>query len=433
MTPVLPHPLTDAGGLGLLPYSIALGAVVLVAAAYAFVPATPEEDDAAQRDGFADVDRPLGRARRITRAVSLVVVLLCVYAGRFGSADGLSNITPPLVVGVAWPALVVGSLLVRRLWRWVDPWDAAARALEPLASGSAPPADEGDDAGNNNVEEADAGDIGGDAASPAVAPAVWGAVVSAAVVVYFLVARVDSTQPRTIGVALAAYTIAAVALGIGAGRRVLAGAEVFGLTSRWAGELRDGLGRRWSVPAGAEVVLGVVAGGLLLDLARRSGAYVDVLDAIGARRHATGNRALIVALMVSCAAAAGVLALAERAGARRGLAGGVAVAVLPVVLALLVVAKLRRLLVSVQLLPIVASDPLGRGWDLFGTAGGIVDPNPFGTPAQRWIAVAAVTVAGVAGAIALRRRTGDRAARDAASYALYLLVAVSALAVTTAV
>ncbi|HVF19216.1 MAG TPA: hypothetical protein VNA14_03125 [Mycobacteriales bacterium] len=418
MTSFLAHPLTDPGGLGVPPYAVALAAVVLVAAVAVLVPIPPVAGEPSPGEGFADVDRPLGTGRRVTRALTLLGLLALVYAGRRGSGDGLSNITPPLVVGVAWAALVVASLVVRRLWTWLDPWDGAARGIEPLAGG--PPA-----------AESDAGPPGEDPSSDSTS--VWPAVAAASAVVWFLVARADSTQPRAIGAALASYTIVAVAIGVALGRQRLAHADVLGLSARWAGELRDGLAVRWSVPSGAEAVLGVVAGGLLLDVARRAGAYADVLDLVVSPATAATPRTLAVSLLLVCAVAVGVLHVAERAGERRGVAGTVAPAVLPVVLALVVVWRLRRLLVSLQLLPITASDPLGRGWDLFGTRTGIVDPNPFGTAAQRWTSIVLVTSAGVVGAVALRRRVADRAAREPASYALYLLVGLAVLGLAVAV
>lgn len=407
------HPLNDPGGLGLPPYSVALIAVALVAAVVVLAPTGPASA-VTPRPGFDDVHRPLGPARRVTRAVVVVVLLGVVYAARRGSGDGLSNIAPPLAVGVAWPALIVGAVCLRRLWTWLDPWDAIARIFDRVGGEPTPP-----DSVPDPVPDPASGSV-------------WPAVGVALALVYFLVARVDSTQPRAIGVALAAYTIVAIAAGVAFGREASARSEVFGLTARWAGELRDGLAARWAVPRGAEVVLGVLAGGLLLDLSRRSGAYADVMDRVFSPTTAAAQRTLVLSLVLTCVAIGALLYAAERMGETRGLPGGVARAVLPVVLALLVVTKLRRLLVSLQLLPITASDPLGRGWDIFGTSGGRIDANPFGTAGQRWAAVAVVTLAGVVGAVALRRGGGERATRDPASYALYLLVGLAVLGLAAA-
>lgn len=432
----LAHPLTEPGSLGTPPYSIALAAVVLVAAVAMLAPIRPAGEHTAE-DGFDDVDRPLRPLQWVTRALALLALVFCVYAGRRGNPDGLSNIAPPLVVGVGWASLVVLALVVPRLWAWLDPWDTGARALERLAGAAPTPLAEPEPAADPELEvdsePAPDPELATDPQPADFDVSVWPAAIVAFAVMHFLIVRADSTQPRTIGLALAAYTIAAVALGVAAGRRLLARCEVFGLTARWAGELRRGLGARWSVPDGAEVVLGVIAGGLLLDLARRAGAYLEVLDLVGVSAGAAiGERALLMSFLVVCAVTSGVLRLAEHVARSRGLRGAVAVVVLPVVLALVVVGKLRRLLVSLQLLPIVAGDPLGRGWDLLGTRDWLIDANPFGTNAQRWAAIAAMTFGGVVGAAALRRRGGARVARGAAAGAGLALVAAAVLALAIA-
>ena len=394
---------------------------------------------------------PLGTVQLVTRIAAVLVLVFGVYAARRGSPDGLSNIAPALLVGVAWPLLVLGSLSVRRLWRWVDPWDAMARVVEPLAGGPAPADGPDTDemalldetavldetAGPEHTSGPDEMPVadGAPDADHMSTLSVWPGVITAAAVVYFLVAQPGSTQPRTIGAALASYTIAMVALGVALGRRTLARTEIFGLTSRWAGQLRDGLAAGWAVPRGAEVVLGVLAGGLLFDLARRAPSYDELLRTGALSWASSGDpeRDLRVGLAVACAAGGLVLYLAARWAARRGDRGTVAVAVLPVVLALLVVVKLRRFLVSVQLLRILVSDPLGRGKDYFGTSGASLDANPFGTGAQRGAAIVAVTLAGVIGAVAVRRRSRTSRDRDPAAYVLYLVVALATLGLTVAV
>ncbi|HVE63828.1 MAG TPA: hypothetical protein VNB94_08515 [Mycobacteriales bacterium] len=438
---LLAHPLTEDAGLGLPPLALAAVATVIVAAVLTLSKrwsATGEPDEA----GLADIAVALGRARCVTRALAVAVLVLGIYAARRGSPDGLANLAPALVVGVAWPLLVLGSVALPRLWRWVDPWDAVARAIEPLA-GSAPadgpvPADAttGDPSAGYSSGDASIADASSAAALEAVQPAgsVWPGVVAAAAVMYFLIALPTSTQPRSVGAALAAYTIVMVAIGVALGRYALARTEVFGLTARWAGHLRSGFAARWLVPEGAEAVLGVLAGGLLFDLARRAPGYDEALTTGRLSWASTGDadRDVLLGLAICALVGAVTLHLFGRWAARRGAAGSVAAAALPVVLALVVVVKLRRFLVSLQLVRILVSDPLGRGVDLFGTAGGSLDANPFGTTAQRVTAIVVVTLAGVAGAIAVRRRTRTGRQREPAGYAVYLLVALGTMGLAVA-
>ncbi len=414
---LLAHPLTEQAGLGLPPLALAGVATVLVAAVLTLPwlrAAAAEPEDT----GVTDIAAPLGRAQWVTRALAVTGLLLSIYAARRGSPDGLSNITPALVVGVGWPLLILGSVAVRGLWRWADPWDAMSRAVEPLAGSASP---------SSAVEDV--------AATVGPADGVWPALLTSAAVMHFLIALPTSTQPRTIGAALAAYTIVMVATGVALGRITLARTEVFGLTARWAGQLRAGFGARWQVPAGAEAVLGVLAGGLLFDLARRSPGYDETLTTGWLSWASTGDpdQDVVVGLALCCAVGAVVLHRAGRWAARRSGGGSVAVAVLPVVLALLVVVKLRRFLVSLQLLRILVSDPLGRGWDVFGTAGASLDANPFGTTTQRLTAIVVVALAGVAGAVGVRRRGLDGRQREPAAYSLYLVVALATMGLAVAV
>ena len=421
----LAHPLTEPGGLGMPPLSVALAAVVLVAAVLTLAPIRRSAEPA-HGAGPALPSDPgrFGWARTATRAASALLLLGCIYAARRGSGDGLSNITPPLVVGVAWPVLLLAGAALPGLWRWIDPWGAITTAVERAAGAPAPDA-------ASPPEPTGAGD------GPRPEEPAWsafGATVTAVAVMYFLVVQANSTQPRTIGVALAAYTIAMVAFGVAAGSAALARVEVFGLTVRWAGELRRRWLSQWDVPAGAEIVLGVLGAGMLFDLLRRSGGLETILRSDAMRWALTSDvqRPVRVGFLLACGLASGLAYLAERHSRRAGSAGQVAAALLPVVLALLVVGKLRRLLVSLQLLPIVGRDPLGRGWDLLGRSTTVIDPNPFGTNAQRWFAVALLTAAGITGAVALRRRIGTAAVRGAAAVALYLLVGLAVLGVTAA-
>src|SRR5690606_9122399 len=65
---------------------------------------------------------------------------------------------------------------------------------------------------------------------------------------------------------------------------------------------------------------------------------------------------------------------------------------------------LTRLLVEGQVALALASDPFGRGWDLFGTAARSIDHSPF-SPGAVGTAQLAVTIGGAAwGVVAAARR-----------------------------
>jgi hypothetical protein len=169
-------------------------------------------------------------------------------------------------------------------------------------------------------------------------------------------------------------------------------------------------------------VLGVVAGGLLFRAVRLSSVWgtLNVVPLAGLYAAA--------GLVGACAVMAGVFVVLDRWSGRLGAPGSVAAATVPAVAAvILAVAMARnRLFVSVQLLPILASDPFGRGWNLFGTADWGLVPEPLGDEG-RALAQALVLVAGhVAGALVLARRA-PRSARHPATLALCALLVVAAV------
>jgi hypothetical protein len=88
----------------------------------------------------------------------------------------------------------------------------------------------------------------------------------------------------------------------------------------------------------------------------------------------------------------------------------------------------NRMFVSLQLLPSLASDPLGLGWDLFGTAGGAIDPNPLGTTGLAVVQALVLLIGHCVGAYVFARRSPARA-RPAGAIAVALSLAVSIMAV----
>lgn len=344
----------------------------------------------------------LSRAQVACRALAIGVVLLAVLAGRIGPDNQLRNIAPALVIGAGWPLLVLAGSLLGAVWRWLDPWDGLARALE--RRGAEPPDRSGESAG---VE-----------VWPVVVPALaWG---------WYLSAFQDSLSPRAVGTALAVYSIVTVAGCMAFGRtQWLPRVEVFGLLFSWMCRLP---GRRldsWVVPKGAEVVLAIVAGGLLFGPVRRSSLWGTLNVVSLASLYAAAG------VIGASAAMGGLFWLLQRWSARLDAPGSLAAAVVPAVASvILAVAMARnRLFTSIQLLPILASDPLGRGWNLFGTAEWGLVPTPLGD----WglaLAQAIVLVMGhLAGAVVLARRA-SRSGRLPAAVALCALLVSAALALS---
>ena len=371
----------------------ALALAVIVAAAFGGRNGGP--------GGVADDDGPspeswrgeLSPGQRVSRSLAVTVALLTIAAGRLGATNELDNLAPALAVGAAWPLLILASVAWPPAWRWLDPWDGCARAL------AAP--------------EGEAGDV-----RPAIVSALgW---------VWYLCAYPHSLHPRAVATALALYSIVTVAGCLAVGRGAWLGrAEIFGLLLSWAARVRHGRLISWQPPRGAEVALGVLAGGLLFGALKQTAVWGSLAVSPEATLYG------FVGVM-SCAALGGLgLWALGRWEAHLGTGGGVAAASVVSVcsIALALAMARNRLFTSVQLLPALAGDPFGFGWDVLGEAGVGINPAPLGVTG-RIVAQASVLLVGHAagGAVVAHRTAVPR--RVPAFVALFALQVASMLTLT---
>lgn len=393
---VLGHPLTQPFELPISPLvAAAAGAAAVLAVAFA-VPRAPPGGPVPPDRELTSWDGPLSRSQLAGRVVGAALLLLAVTAGRLGEDDELENLAPALVVGAAWPLLVLASIALGPVWRWLDPWDGIARAVvrrEP----DEPPRH------------------------------VWPAALLALPWVWYLSAYPDSLAPRSVGAILAIYTLLTLAGCLAFGRRRwLGSSEPLGIVLSWLARLPQRRLADWDPPRGAEVLLGVLAGGLLFGAARRSELWGGLNAVRGALLLAT------LGALLSAAAAAGLLLwtarLAEQLGARAAAARAAVPAVAGIVVA--VAMDRNRVLTSLQLLPELLGDPFGRGWDLFGRTGAELDPAPLGTRGLLVTQLSALVGGHVAGAVVLARRVG-REARGPVALGLSILAAGSVIALAS--
>jgi len=392
----LAHPLSQHGALPISPLVAAVLATCVVLGLALRSPKRQQlPHDGAER--FASWATDLTLPKILTRSLTLALVVLAVAAGRVGSPDELDNLAPALVVGVAWPLLLLASALLGPIWRWLDPWDFVAR-LQPSE--------------------------GIDSAAGSVGPAVVGAFVWA----WYLNAYGSTLEPRSVGAALGLYTIVTVAGCLAFGRALwLSRAEALGLLLTWTAHSRRRGLLTWRPPRFAELVLGVVAGGLLFGALRASELWGERNVASRAELYA------LAGLTTSCALWALLLSRLERSSSRRGAPGTVAAGVVPVIAAFTVASALanNRLFTSLQLLPGLMGDPFGEGWNLFGEAAIGLHPSPLGATGLAVVQVVVLLLGFVAGSSVVSRRAAPDG-RYPAIIALSLLAAATTIAVTTA-
>jgi hypothetical protein len=381
--PALAHPLTQPFGLPVSPLVAGWITVALVLLVAFAVPCGEPGSHAREGGSWAG---SLSRPQSAVRVLAVALLVLAVVEGRVGENDELDNLAPALVVGAAWPLLVIASVAVGPVWRWLDPWDGIARVLT-----------------RGHADQA--------------ARHVWPAALVALPWVWYLSAYGDTLAPRSVGAIVAAYTLFTVAgcLVIGR-RRWLSTSEPLGIVLSWMALLPRRRLADWEPPGGAEVLLGVLAGGVLFGAVRRSELWGDLNTARGALWLAT------LGVMLSAAAVAGLLVVTARWGAERGARAAAARAAVPAVAAIIVAVALdrNRLFTSVQLLPELLGAPFSP----------TLDPAPLGTRGLLAAQLAVLAAGHAVGAAVPARRFG-RDARAPAALGLSLLALASVVALVS--
>jgi hypothetical protein len=331
-----------------------------------------------------------------TRAAAVALLGLAVAAGRTGVENELENLAPALIVGAAWPLLVLASVSFGPIWRWTDPWDGLARTMA------------------RRQRETEAARV-------------WPAAVVALAWVWYLSAYREPLNPRSVGALLALYTLFTLAGCLAVGRRRwLASWEPLGILLSWLALFPRRRLADWQPPRGAQALLGVFTGGVLFGAVRRSELWGDL--------NTVANAELVAAagVLAFSAAAFGLLMLiawsgdsvsARRAAARAAVPGAAGVIVA-------VALDRNRLFTSVQLLPELVGDPFGRGWDPFGWADATLNAAPLGAEGLLWAQLAVLVAGYSVGAVVAARRL-DRRARGPIALGMSLLAGASVLAIAS--
>jgi hypothetical protein len=394
---VLAHPLTEPFQLPVSPLISAWACTAVVLAVAFAVPSVATTSGRSSGRETASWSAPLSLPRLSTGLLAVVVLVLCIAAGRLGTEDELENVAPALVVGAAWPLLVLACALAGPVWRWIDPWDTLSRAAR--------------------ID------------SDAPATSVWPAALVALLWVWYLSAYTDTLEPRSVGALLALYTVFTVAGCLALGRRRwLSSAEPLGIFLSWAALLPRRRLAAWDPPRGAEALLGVLAGGVLFGAARRSELWGDLNTIEHAQVAATAGVVAASALGAGLLLGMSALGRVEAAAAAPAAARAAVPAVAGIIVA--VAMDRNRLTTSIQLLPQLLGDPFGRGWDLFGRAASGLEAEPFGVRGLLLAQIGVLLVGHVVGVVVAARNL-ERPARVPAALGLGLLANLSVLAIAT--
>lgn len=346
----------------------------------------------------------LGRPLRVgCGAVGVLLLALLVWAGLFGNQTPVFNITPTFVYVAFWVGVVAASALCGNVFAAFNPWLAVGRAASFAGSRL----------------------LGSRLGRPACYPEWLGQWPAAAGLFGFtwleLVQR-DGAVPRTLAVAALVYT-AVTFLGMGLfgvetwGRRAEAFGVYFGLFGALAPLGRDeddvvlrpplaGLTELRARPGTVGVLttmIGTVTFDGLQDTAFWSslGPHISsFFQGLGAGPTLADELAAGVGL-AGTVAAVGLFFMLGNLGARLavgryetvGLARAFVYSLVPIALVYVGAHYLTFLLFQGQALVPLASDPLGRGWNLFGTAHDSVNYGLI-TATIAWYVQVAFVVAG---------------------------------------
>jgi hypothetical protein len=262
----------------------------------------------------------------------------------------------------------------------------------------------------------------GPAWAPAAFLAVW---------TWYLLAYHHPNEPRAVAVLLLAYATAAIAGGLRWGRAWLLTGEAFGAIS--AAVARIGLrprGRRWAAPApGTALVMLVWIGGTAFDGFTYRPFWQDVL---GTSRE--WNRTLLnsVGLVWLTAIVGGAYLLVVRVAERsqreelqsRRLTAALGPALVPLAVGWFLGHDLTFFLVEGQNAYALASDPLGRGWDLFGTYHHTIDYSIITAAWAAWVQLVLIASGHVAAVVALHELALQRLSPRAAMRTTWVMAVV---------
>ncbi len=346
--------------------------------------------------GAAGTGRALSWAETAARAGAVVGLFLLVVVAAIGSAGAVLNLASIVVMVLFWGGLVLGSAAVAALWPAVSPFIVLAGVVERLRPGTAD-------------REPGAG--------------AWAAPVLLGGFVWLQRGYHAPGAPREVAIFLVVYTglvlVGARRWGSGWVREHEGFAALGRLLGTLAAFSRTGDGRWHRRPAlsglaGARLrpadtaVLLIALGAtnfraltytpLWLSLAGdRSGWSLSLVQSVGLAWTVATAAVLFV----------GASRLAERLAGRAdaAVATGGATLLVPLVVGLTLAVEGAVLVFSGRLAMVLASDPLGRGWDLFGTIGQTTSLALLTGPGLIYVQVAAVLAAGLLAVVIAHDRT----------------------------
>ncbi len=333
----------------------------------------------------------------IAGLVGVAIFAVVVYAGLAGTDIPTDNLAPTAVYVLFWVGIPFASLLLGDVFRHFNPWRAIGRVAGTLLKRAG----------------------GGDATEPLPYPerlGRWPAVVGLTVFAAVELCWRDGNDPQALAVlALAYMVVQIVGMGLYGVEPWSRRGDAFGVYFGFIGSLSP-LSRRRApqidhrVP-GTAALLVVVIGSTMFDGAKEGPVFGDLApdlqDAffgLGFSKGAALELAFLLGLLVALAVVAGIYRLGVAGmrwfrGAPDHVAGHFAHTLIPIAAAYVVAHYFSLLAYQGQAAWALASDPLGNGSDLFGSAGNRIDYGVVSTTAIWYVQVGALVIGHVGGLV----------------------------------
>jgi hypothetical protein len=340
--------------------------------------------------------------------IGLLLLAGVVYAALAGPDSNAANIAPTALFPIWFVGLPIVCLLAGDVMRAINPFVPLAALGERLV----PPRE------------------GARPASPA-----WTSAAFLAAFIWYFTAYYRPGSPRSLAVFLVAYGLLVL---VGAriwGRAWLADGEGFAGVS--AAVARIGLRRRASlVPRGTATLMLVLIGGTAFDAFVGTPFWVDIR---GTSQEWTRTLIDTVGLLWLTAIAAGayllVVRLAERGqsdDADARLTEPFGMALVPLAMGWFLTHELTLLLTEGQNFYALLSDPLGKGWDLFGTVNHTPNYSLVLGRWVRWTQLAVAVVGHGAAIVLLHDLALDHLRRRPAMLTTWAMAVVASASITGA-
>ncbi len=344
------------------------------------------------------------------RAVGLVLFVLLLVAAWFGDRDTVDNIAPVFVYVVFWVGMTLVCALVGDLWRVVNPFDTLAalvgtKSPKPYRWGH------------------------------------WPAVAALTGFVWLELVYPDRAQPRTLAVAVVVYTVLVLLATVRWGRGWLRQGEgftvFFGVLAHMAPLYADEKGRICLRPplsglvglrpdAATQALVIVALGSTSYDGLSRTRFWIDLTRNMEPFQVALlGTVGLVWAVSVVTLAFVGAMRITGRMERRRHpeLTAAFVHSLVPIAFAYALAHYFSLLVFEGQSALALASDPLGRGWDIFGTADNPVDFTAVSTTTIAYVQAAGIIAGHVAGVVIAHDRALALFPARAATRSQYPLLA----------